>query len=316
MDFYIKIDLKESAFCSLRAKFWVFLLHAVTVVHLLSGVWLFPAPQTAAHQVPLSSAISWSLFKLHMGTNHFISLHLWFKFYRRHPTSVCVLCKFPGGSGCSLRRRVPLSMHLHLVMDVSITSCRCGWRLILRGKQRQAVAGRAVGMLWLRWMSPEGCLEPKPGNRDPKRSSQMDNSTMFPCPATRVSFRCCWQHPGLKVRWTWPSLWWDLLKNLTLMLVFEHLLLLTAASSLPLSWKLPEGTDCLWASVNGGPEINRGVDLPSTRLSASHTPSLQDASPCLLTSWTFSWLCFSHHVNSCLMCLFLFCCVAVKPQVQ
>ena len=194
-----------------------------------------------------------------MGTNHFINLHLWFKFYRCHPTSVCVLCKFPGGSGCSLRRRGPLSMHLHLVMDVSITSCRCGWRLILRGKQRQAVAGRAVGMLWLRWMSPEECLEPNLGNRDPKRSSQMDNGTMFPCPATRVSFRCCWQHPGLKVRWTWPSLWWDLLKNLTLMFVFEHLQLLTAASSLPLSWKLPEGTDCLWASVNGRVQKKTGM---------------------------------------------------------
>ena len=95
----------------------------------------------------------------------------------------------------------------------------------------------------------------------PQENSQMENGTMFPCPTTRISVTCCWQHPGLKVRWTWPSLWWDLLKNLTLMFVFEHLLLLTAASSLPLSWSLPVGTDCLWASVNGRVQEKMGVSI-------------------------------------------------------
>ena len=233
----------------------------VAVVQLLSGVRLFVAPQTAANWAPLFTTISWSLFKLHVGTNHFINLHLRLKFHRRHPTPVCVLSKFPGGGGCSLRRRGSLSMHLCFVMDVSTTSRRCGWRLIAQGKQRQAVAGRAVGMLWLRWTLPEECLEPNSGNRDPRRSSRMENGTIFPCPTTRISVTCCWQHPGLKVRWTWPSLWWDLLKNLTLMFVFEHLLLLTAASSLPLSWSLPAGTACLWASVNGRVQEKMGVSI-------------------------------------------------------
>ena len=54
---------------------WIELLHlyilkyththtkSVVIIHLLSGVWLFAAPQTVAHQAPLSSSISPSLLK-------------------------------------------------------------------------------------------------------------------------------------------------------------------------------------------------------------------------------------------------------------
>ena len=51
--------------------------HAFVVVQLLSHVWLFVTPWTAAPQAPLSSTISWSLFKfmsieLVMLSNHLI----------------------------------------------------------------------------------------------------------------------------------------------------------------------------------------------------------------------------------------------------
>ena len=52
----------------------------VLVVQLLSPVWLFATPWTAAHQASLSFTISWSLFKLMsvdsvMPSSHFILYH-------------------------------------------------------------------------------------------------------------------------------------------------------------------------------------------------------------------------------------------------
>ena len=57
---------------------WIVVL--VVVVQLLSHVWLFVTPWTAAHQAPLSSTVSWSLLKfmsieLVMLSNHLIFCH-------------------------------------------------------------------------------------------------------------------------------------------------------------------------------------------------------------------------------------------------
>ena len=48
----------------------------VVIIHLLSGVWLFPAPQTVAHQAPLSSSISPSLLKSMAIESVMLSNHL------------------------------------------------------------------------------------------------------------------------------------------------------------------------------------------------------------------------------------------------
>ena len=48
----------------------------VVLVQLLSHVWLFATPWTAAHQVPLSSTISWSLLKFMSIKSVMLSNHL------------------------------------------------------------------------------------------------------------------------------------------------------------------------------------------------------------------------------------------------
>ena len=55
---------------------WIVVL--VVVVHLLSHVWLFVAPWTAAHQAPLSSTISWNLLKFMFIESVMLSNHLIF----------------------------------------------------------------------------------------------------------------------------------------------------------------------------------------------------------------------------------------------
>ena len=100
-------NLDDNYTCHSNSNVWIF---SLVVVQLLSHVWLFATPWTAACQAPLSFTISWSLYKFMyiesvMLYNHLILCHSFSSCHQSSPVSVLFQWVDSGGKVLELQHQ-------------------------------------------------------------------------------------------------------------------------------------------------------------------------------------------------------------------